>query len=114
MSDCFNQCPHLGRIAKLETQYDHVTPLINKLDGKLDQVILSLGRVEVLESKHNNHAESLARAFDRIGLIERQSLDTARALADLLSQIKGMTRMGIILWTAMGSAVGFILTRVLA
>jgi hypothetical protein len=102
---------------KLETQHDHVLPIISKmdlkLDAKLDQVILGLGRVEVLESKHNNHSDALGRAFERIELIEKQTGETSRALADLLSQIKGMTRMAIVLWTVMGATVGFLVNKIM-
>lgn len=112
MPDCSTNCPHLPRILKLETQFDHIHPLINKMDGKLDQVILGLGRIEVLESKHMNHADALNRAFERIEEVEKQSKETSRALADLLSQIKGMTRMAIVLWAIMGASVGYIINKV--
>ena len=115
MSECQSSasCPYVGRITKLETHYDHITPLMNKIDSKMDQVILSLGRVEVLESKHNGHSEALNRAFNRIESIERQSADNQKALNDLISQIKGMSRVAIFFWATMGSVLAFIANKVL-
>lgn len=107
-------CPHAGRISKLEAQQDHVAQVVLKMDGKLDQVLLALGRVEVLESKHAHHTEALGRAFARIESIEKQSKDTATALNDLMSQIKGVSRLAIVLWTVLGGTVGVLITKVFA
>jgi hypothetical protein len=112
MAECSTNCPHLSRIAKLETQFDYLAPLINKMDGKIDQVILGLSRVEVLESKHFGHGEALGRAFERIESVEQESLNTSKALADLLSQIKAITRLAVVLWTVLGGAVGYIASKV--
>ena len=105
-------CPHVGRISKLEAQQDHVAQTVLKIDAKLDQVLLALGRVEVLENKHAHHTEALGRAFARIESIEKQSRDTAAALSDLMSQIKGMSRLALVIWMVMGSAVGVLVTKV--
>lgn len=112
MSDCPSTCPYVGQIAKLESENGHITPVIASISSKLDQVIIGLGRVELLEVKHNNHAEALTRAFTRIENIEKQVAETSRVLADTLSQIKGMTRVAVVLWTVMGGFVGFIITKV--
>jgi hypothetical protein len=101
-----------SRIAKLEAQHDYTLPMIGKMDGKLDQLLVALSRVEVLENNHSTQNEALDRAFGRIESVERQVTDTTRALSDLLSQIKGMTRLAMVLWTIMGVSVGFILNKV--
>lgn len=113
MSDCSANCPYIGRITKLETQQDHITPMMNKMDSKLDTVILGLSRVEILELKHSTHSESLNRAFNRIEAVEEQARATAKVLADLLSQIKGMTRLAIIIWAGTGATVAFLINRVI-
>lgn len=112
MPDC-NNCPYIERISRVESSYQHSLPVITAMNGKLDVVILSLGKIEVLESKHNNHSEALGRAFERIEAIEKQTMDTSKAVSDLLSQIKGMTRLATVLWTVMGASVGFIFSKVL-
>ena len=104
-------CSQLGRIAKLEAQHDHVLSAIGKMDEKLDRVIVMLGRVEVLESKHITHNEALSRAFARIESSERRIDDTALKLNDLMSQIKGMTRAAVLLWTVMGGSVTYALIK---
>lgn len=113
MSDCQN-CPHVSRISKTETQIDHIGALFIKMDLKLDQVIVALARVEILEVKHGTHTDALGRAFERIEIIERQSSETAKSLADLLSQIKGMTRAAVVAWTIMGAVVSYVATKVLS
>lgn len=113
MSDCAHSCPYAGRITKLETQYDYITPLMNKMDNKLDKVIVGLGRVELLELKHSNHSESIDRAFTRIELVEKQVESTAKVLSDLLSQIKGMTRLAMVLWAGTGATVIYLFNKVL-
>lgn len=113
MTDCSINCPYSSRITKLEAQHDHLAPMINKLDVKLDQVIITLSRVEVLESKHNNHTDALERAFDRIETIEKQVSETSKVLADTLSQLKGMTRFGVVLWVALSGCIGFVFNKVL-
>jgi hypothetical protein len=100
-------------MTKLETQQDYLSPVINKMDNKLDTVILGLNRVEILELKHSNHADSINRAFTRIEAVEEQTKATAKVLADLLSQIKGMTRLALILWGATGATVVFLLNKVI-
>lgn len=112
MSDC-NNCPYIERISRVESNYQHTLPVITAMNSKLDTVILSLGKIEVLESKHNNHSEALGRAFERIEAIEKQTMDTSKAVSDLLSQIKGMTRLAMVLWSVMGASVGFIFSKVL-
>lgn len=106
------QCPHIGRIARLEAQHDHVLRTVQKIDEKIDKVLLSLGRVEVLESKHIHHNEALARAFKRIEDTEEQVSDTAKALNDLISQIRGMSRLAVVLWTLLSGIVGTVATKV--
>jgi hypothetical protein len=112
-ASCSNppSCTQLGRIATLEAQHDHVLHAIGKMDEKLDRVITMLGRVEVLESKHLSHNEALARAFSRIELAERRLDETALKLNDLMSQIKGMTRAAVVLWTVMGGSVTYALIK---
>lgn len=113
MSDCSPTCPFGNRITKLETQYDLLTPLVSKIDLKLDQVILGLSRVEILELKHDNHSESLNRAFSRIEATEKQIAATTQAVQDMISQVKGMARVALVVWTLFGATVGFILNKVI-
>lgn len=112
MPDC-NNCPYIERITRVESNYQHTLPVITAMNNKLDIVIISLGKIEVLESKHNNHSEALGRAFERIEVIETQIMDTSKAVSDLLSQIKGMTRLAMVLWAVMGASVGFIFNKML-
>lgn len=106
-------CSQLGRISKLEAQHDHVITALVKLDGKMDQILLMLGRVEVLENKHLTQNEALSRAFARIEGAERKLDETTRSLNDLLGQIKGMTRAAVVLWTVMGGAVTYALVTLM-
>lgn len=106
-------CSQLTRIAKLETQHDHVLLAIGKMDEKLDRVLMALSRVEVLESKHLSHNEALTRAFSRIESAERRLDDMALKLNDLMSQIKGMTRAAVVLWTVMGGSVTYALIKLM-
>lgn len=113
MPDCSVNCPHTSRITKLETQYDLLVPTIGKIDGKLDIVVGGLNRVELLETKHSTHTEAIERAFKRIEVVEAQSVTTAKALADMLSQLKGMYRLGVVMWVVLGGTIGFILNKVI-
>lgn len=111
MSDCAANCPHLGRIIKLETQYDDTNPLITTMDGKLDKVILGLGRIEILELKYSNLSDAIKQAFTRIDNVEDQLGKTVRTLSDMLSQLKGMTRLTTAAYTVLGGVGGFILNK---
>lgn len=113
MSDCAANCPYLGRIIKLETQYDHSNPLITTMDGKLDKVIQGLGRIEILELKHVNLSDSIKQAFTRIDNVEDQLGKTVRTLSDMLSQLKGMTRLTTVAYTVLGGMGGFILNKLI-
>lgn len=113
MTDCPTNCPYVGRITTLEAQHNLLTPLVNKIDSKMDQVIVSLGKIEVIELKHATHTEALDRAFKRIEDNEKQLEATTVIVRDVLSQLKGMMRVAIVLWTIFGGALGFILTRVI-
>lgn len=113
MPECTGTCPYVGRIAKLETQQDHIVPMINKMDNKLDTVLLGLGRVEILELKHANNSESISRAFNRIDSVEVQIETTTKVLNDLLSQIKGMTRLAIVFWACTGASIIYIINKVI-
>lgn len=113
MPECTGTCPYIGRIAKLETQQDHIGPMINKMDSKLDTVLLGLGRVEILELKNANNSDSINRAFTRIDSVETQIENTTKVLNDLLSQIKGMTRLAIIFWACTGASIVYIINKVI-
>lgn len=113
MPDCSTNCPYIGRITKLEAHQDHIAPMMSKMDSKLDTVILGLSRVEILELKHSTHTESINRAFTRIEAVEEQAKATAKVLADLLSQIKGMTRLAVVLWAGTGATVIYLFNKVL-
>jgi len=113
MPECTGTCPYIGRIAKLETQQDHLGPMINKMDSKLDTVLLGLGRVEILELKHATNTDAINRAFTRIDSVEGQIESTAKVLNDLLSQIKGMTRLAMVFWACTGASIIYIINKVI-
>ena len=81
------------------------------MDQKLDKVIQGLGRIEILELKHSSHSDAIKQAFTRIDLIEEQLGKTVRTLADMLSQLKGMTRLTTVAYTVLGGVGGFILNK---
>ena len=113
MPECDLGCNQSSRIAKLETQHDYVGSMINHMNAKLDQVIIGLGNVALLEVKHNNHAESLNRAFSRIEIVEKQAATTQQALAEILNQIRGMARMAVVVWACIGGTLGYLITKII-
>lgn len=113
MTDPIKPCSQLAEIAVLKANQQGIQASLGKLDGKMDTILLELSSIRTLESKQNNHAEALGRAFERIEVIEKQSGETAKSLLEFMSQIRGMTKLAIALWTFLGGAVGWVMSKIM-
>ena len=107
MPDCdaANRCPYQERISKMEARLESKDGTMGRVEQKLDTLLTQVGKIELLEHKHATQSDTINRAFESLAEVRQQSIDTARGLADLLSQIRGMARSAYILWSLMGAAV---------
>ena len=63
-------CMQGERLATLENQYNSMTDTLSRLETKLDAIAISLAKVAVLETKHDNQNGALERAFTAINKLE--------------------------------------------
>lgn len=105
-------CPHEMRITSLERRQDdfndYLKKLEDKLDAKLDLILMQLSKVAILEEKHNYQSTALERAFSKITVLEA----SLESLKEFKNKTEGMARMAWLIWTAMGLSLGAILTKV--
>ena len=98
-------CGEDGRITRLESQVTTIGKTLDRLDSKMDQVLTAINRVEVLETKHSNSTEALARAFGRIEAAEKAVKSVDCELQANLNKLRGMKYLAWALWSILGTTV---------
>ena len=98
-------CTENGRIATLENQIAMVGKTLERLDGKLDQILLEVAKVQVLEERHSNSSQALERAFKAINNTATHVRNVDNELQANLNKLKGMKYFAWVLWTILGGVV---------
>lgn len=106
MADC--ECKHEGKIAMLEQRDQMIVDALNKLEGKVDLILMQITKVAVLEVNHQNHNEALSRSFKRIEDLESSVQKLSKESSDFISYTKGMAKMAMIIWGILTGAVGLL------
>ena len=98
-------CTENGRIATLENQIAMVGKTLERLDGKLDQILLEVAKVQVLEERHSNSSQALERAFRAINDTATHVKSVDCELQANLNKLRGMKYLAWVLWTILGGVV---------
>lgn len=106
------QCSSIHRIEALEKREEVIFSALKKMedkfDSKLDLILFQINKIAVLEANHNNHQQSIQRAFAKIETAE----DQVRALEMFRSKTEGMAKIAWLLWSTIGVGVVLILIKV--
>lgn len=100
------ECKHESKIAMLEQRDQMILDLLQKLEGKVDLVLMQLTKVAVLEANHDHQSEALGRAFTRIESLELEMKSLSKSTNEFISHTKGMARMAWYLWGLITALVG--------
>lgn len=106
MADC--ECKHDGKIAMLEQRDQMIVDSLNKLEGKVDLILMQITKVAVLEVSHANQNEAIARSFKRIEDLEASLKNLSKESSDFISYTKGMAKMAMIMWGILTGAVSLL------
>lgn len=98
-----------SKLSLLEQREADSRSMMVSMNGKLDLIVASLARVQLLEEKHANQNEAVARAFKKLEAQE-VVLDTLLAFKN---KIEGMATMAWLLWTGMGAAMVAMLVKIM-
>ena len=109
----FCDCKHESKIAILEQRDQMIVEALQKMDGKVDLILMQVTKVAVLEVNHSNHNEALGRAFSRIETLEKDNAALAKEAREFINEVKGMAKMGYWVWGLMGTGLGAMLVKVL-
>lgn len=109
---CHN-CSHSAEIALLKQQTEQFIELLREIKNDIAFVRREVTAIKTLETEHNHHKEDLKRAFDRLEKLETAHAALQTLVTTFTSRVEGMARMAWIMWTVIGSGVGYIVVKLL-
>lgn len=110
MSECNPvTCDKESRLGALEQQDNAISKAIERLDGKLDAILVQVSKIAVLETNHSHQSGALDRAFNAINTTSVK----VESLEKFQSNIEGMARLAYILWASFGGGLLMLAVKVL-
>lgn len=113
MSDCpipHRECPYSATVTTHQANMQQIMDLLQELRSDMKTVKVSLGNMPLLEQDLRYQKEALDRAFENIRTLE----NVIEAHKAKLSELRGMRRMAVLVWTVMGSGLGLALFKLFA
>lgn len=115
-------CDQLTRIVQLEEKDKTLQDTMTRIEVKLDMVVLQISKIAVLEEKHSTHAATIDRIFARMSTLEKSCESSLKDLArehtslkenteKFINHTNGLAKGAFLLWTLMGTGLGFLLLK---